>query len=78
MFRKEYAHRDHKCAGCLQYLMMAASPLYLNAHLNILTKKEEGQVGKPGSPLVEGLLDDLLEARFGIVVVSWVSMRLGN
>ena len=64
MFRKEYAHSDHKCADCLQYVMLAASPLYLRAHLN-----SDGEKGE-GTPLVEGLFDDLLAARFGIVVVS--------
>ncbi|KAI6171435.1 hypothetical protein M3Y97_01044000 [Aphelenchoides bicaudatus] len=69
MFRKEYSHREHKCAGCIQYLMMAASPLYLNAHLDAPRRgKDDDNSKKPGSPLVEGLLDDLLEARFGIVV----------
>ena len=65
MFRKEFAHTDHKCAGCLQYLMLAASPLYLNAHLDT-----NGNGKKKGAPLVEGLFEDLMSARFGIVVVG--------
>lgn len=40
--------------------MMAVSHLYLKAHLDI--DDEE-------TPLIEGLLDDIIDAHFGIVVV---------
>jgi hypothetical protein len=71
MFRKEYANADHRCSGCVQYVMLAASNLYLNARLN-----DSGDGGK-GTPLTEGLYDDVLAARFGIVLVSeWGSWGL--
>lgn len=60
MFRNEYCHKSHKCAGCLQYLMLAASPLYLSARLN----------DEKSPTLVEGLFEDLISARFGIVLVG--------
>lgn len=61
MFRKEYSNRNkHVCTGCVQYLMMAVSHLYLKAHLDI---------DDEGTPLIEGLLDDIIDAHFGIVVV---------
>lgn len=41
--------------------MMAVSHLYLKAHLDI--DDEE-------TPLIEGLLDDIIDAHFGIVVVT--------
>jgi hypothetical protein len=71
MFRKEYAAREHKCAGCLQYLMLAASPLYMRAHLN----DGDEEAKERGPSLIEGLLEDLLEARFGIVVVSFIYLN---
>lgn len=64
MFRKEYFHKTHKCAGCLQYLMLAASPLYLNGRLN-------SEDGKKSPLLVEGLYEDLISTRFGIVLVGF-------
>ncbi|KAI6215995.1 hypothetical protein M3Y94_00450700 [Aphelenchoides besseyi] len=59
MFRKEYSSGDHRCNDCLQYIVLAVSPGYLNAYLE---DKE------PRTPLLEGLYDDVLAAKFGIVL----------
>ncbi|KAI6224411.1 hypothetical protein M3Y99_01397900 [Aphelenchoides fujianensis] len=58
MFRKEYSTVDHRCDDCLQYILLAVAPAYLSAFL-----EEE----KPTTPLLEGLFDDILAAKFGIV-----------